>query len=80
MLVQNKCILCRQCKQYSKQKYYKNIDNVFVRFRAVSTNVFAKDFITKYLFDVIQIEINIMQAGMGYLHYNTNSLFELHMN
>lgn len=21
-----------------------------------------------------------MQAGMGYLHYNTNSLFELHMN
>lgn len=58
----------------------KNIDNVFVRFQTVSTNVFAKDFITKYLFNVLQIEINTMQAGLGYVHYNTNSLFELHMN
>lgn len=58
----------------------KSIDNAVIRFQTVSTNVFAKYFITKYLFDVLQIEINTMQAVMGYVHYNTNSLFELHLN
>lgn len=50
MLVRNECILCRQCqcKQYRKQKS----DIVAIRFHTVSKYLFAKDFITKHLFNI----------------------------